>query len=48
MIKAASQNGWLDEKRVALESLLAIRRAGADIIFTYYARQAARWLAEEK
>lgn len=46
MIKAACANGWLDEKKVALESLLAIRRAGADIIFTYYARQAARWLAE--
>ncbi len=46
MIKAASQNGWLDERAVALESLIAIRRAGADIIFTYYARQAARWLAE--
>jgi len=47
MIKAASQNGWLDERRVALESLIAIRRAGADVIFTYYARQAARWLAEQ-
>ena len=47
MLKAAAQNGWLDEKRVALESLTAIRRAGADVIFTYYARQAARWLAED-
>lgn len=46
MLKAASQNGWLDERRVVLESLLGIRRAGADVIFTYYARQAARWLAE--
>jgi porphobilinogen synthase len=45
MIKAAAQNGWIDEKRVVLESLLAIRRAGADVILTYYARQAARWLA---
>ena len=45
MLKAACQNGWLDEPRVVLESLTAIRRAGADIIFTYYARQAARWLA---
>jgi len=44
MLKAASQNGWLDEQRVAVESLTAIRRAGADIIFTYYARQVARWL----
>jgi porphobilinogen synthase len=47
MIKAASQNGWLDERRVALEALIAIRRAGADVIFTYYARQAARWLKEQ-
>lgn len=46
MLKAACQNGWLDEKRVVLESLLAIRRAGADVILTYYARQAARWLRE--
>jgi porphobilinogen synthase len=46
MLKAASQNGWLDERKVVLEALTAIRRAGADIIFTYYARQAARWLAE--
>jgi porphobilinogen synthase len=44
MLKAASQNGWLDEKRVVLESLMGIRRAGADVILTYYARQAARWL----
>jgi len=44
MLKAASQNGWLDEQRVAVESLTAIRRAGADINFTYYARQVARWL----
>ena len=46
MLKAASQNGWLDERKVALEALTAIRRAGADVILTYYARQAARWLAE--
>ncbi|MBW2458046.1 MAG: porphobilinogen synthase [Deltaproteobacteria bacterium] len=44
MLKAAAANGWLDEPRVVLESLAAIRRAGADIIFTYYARQAANWL----
>jgi porphobilinogen synthase len=44
MLKAASQNGWLDEKAVVLESLQAIRRAGADVILTYYAPQAARWL----
>jgi porphobilinogen synthase len=44
MLKAAAQHGWLDEKKAVLESLLAIRRAGADVILTYYARQAARWL----
>jgi porphobilinogen synthase len=44
MLKAACAKGWLDEKTVALESLTAIRRAGADIVLTYYARQAARWL----
>ena len=42
-----SINGWLEEKKVVLETLTGIRRAGADIIFTYYARDAARWLAEE-
>ena len=46
MLKAAAANGWLDERRAALESLLAIRRAGADMIITYYAKQAAEWLAE--
>ncbi len=46
MLKAASQNGWLDEKKVVLEALTAIRRAGADCILTYYARQATRWLSE--
>jgi porphobilinogen synthase len=46
MLKAAAQNGWLDERRVALEVLTSIKRAGADVIFTYYARQAARWLKE--
>ena len=45
MIKAASANGWLDERRAAMESLLAIRRAGADMILTYFAKDAARWLA---
>jgi porphobilinogen synthase len=45
MLKAAAQNGWVDERRAMLESLTAIRRAGADIIITYYAREAARVLA---
>ena len=44
MLKAASRLGWLDEPRVMLESLTAIRRAGADIIITYFARDAARVL----
>jgi porphobilinogen synthase len=47
MLKAAVQNGWLDERRAAMESLLGIKRAGADLIITYYAKQAARWIAEE-
>lgn len=46
MIKAAAANGWLDERAVALESLLAIRRAGADCIVTYFAPDAAEWLRE--
>ena len=44
MVKAAAQNGWLDEKRAALEILTSIQRAGADIILTYHAKDAARWL----
>ncbi len=46
MVKAAAERGWIDEKRVALESLTAIRRAGASIILTYWALDAARWLKE--
>ncbi len=46
MLKAAAQNGWLDERAVAMESLLSIKRAGADAILTYYALDAARWLRE--
>src|SRR4051812_11906337 len=45
MLKAAARNGWIDEPRAMLETLTAIRRAGADIILTYYAREAARALA---
>jgi porphobilinogen synthase len=44
MLKAASQNGWLDERAAVLEALTAIRRAGADLVFTYYAKEAAAWL----
>jgi porphobilinogen synthase len=46
MIKAASANGWIDETAVTLESLLAMRRAGADILITYSAREVAQWLKE--
>ena len=46
MVKAAAQNGWLDEKQVVLEMLTGFRRSGADIILTYWAQQAAQWLAE--
>ncbi len=46
MVKAAARNGWLDEKRVAMEILTGIQRAGASIILTYHAKDAARWLRE--
>jgi len=46
MVKAAAARGWLDEKAVALECLTAIRRAGASIILTYWAKDAARWLGK--
>ena len=46
MLKAAAQNGWLDEKACVLEALLCFKRAGADGILTYFARDAARWLQE--
>ncbi len=47
MIKAAAQKGWINERGVMMESLLAMRRAGADILITYAAQDAARWLAEK-
>jgi len=46
MVKAAAANGWIDEKRVVLETLTGFKRAGADLILTYHAKDAARWLAE--
>lgn len=46
MIKAAAANGWIDERRVALEVLTSIKRAGADMILTYFAKDAARWLRD--
>ena len=45
MLKAAAERGWLDDRAAALETLTAIRRAGADLIITYYAEPAAAWLA---
>ena len=47
MVKAASRQGWIDEKPVTLELLTAIKRAGADIILSYHAKEVARWLKEE-
>ena len=46
MVKAAAANGWIDEKRIVLETLTGMKRAGADIIITYHAMDAAKWLAE--
>ena len=47
MLKAASQNGWLDERSVVMESMLGFKRAGADAILTYYARDVAQWLKQD-
>jgi porphobilinogen synthase len=47
MVKAAARLGWIDERKVVLESLTGMRRAGADVIISYHAQDAARWLAEE-
>ena len=47
MIKAAAQRGWLEEKRIVLEVLIAIKRAGANIIITYFAKDTAKWLRED-
>jgi porphobilinogen synthase len=44
MIKAAAANGWIDEAKVTLETLMAMKRAGADLILTYHALEAAKWL----
>jgi porphobilinogen synthase len=45
MVKAAALNGWVDEERVVLETLTSFKRAGADMILTYHAKDAARWIA---
>jgi porphobilinogen synthase len=46
MVEAAAANGWLDRERTILETLTSIRRAGADVILTYWAVEAAAWLAD--
>jgi porphobilinogen synthase len=48
MLKAACERGWLDERKAVLESLIAIRRAGADVILSYFAPEAAAWLQEQR
>jgi porphobilinogen synthase len=48
MLKAAAERGWIDEQRAVLETLTSIKRAGADIIITYHAKEAARWLADAR
>ncbi|UII55066.1 porphobilinogen synthase [Cytobacillus spongiae] len=47
MVKAAAQNGWIDEKAIVMEMLVGMKRAGADLIITYHAKDAARWLKEQ-
>jgi porphobilinogen synthase len=46
MVKAAGRNGWIDERRITLEILTGIKRAGADLIISYHAREASEWLRE--
>ncbi|WP_256756734.1 porphobilinogen synthase [Cohnella sp. WQ 127256] len=48
MVKAAAQQGWIDEKAIVLETLIGMKRAGADLIITYHAKDAARWLQENR
>jgi porphobilinogen synthase len=48
MVKAAAANGWIDERRTVMETMLGFKRAGADIILTYHAKDVARWLDEER
>ena len=47
MVKAAAQKGWVDERKITMEILLSLKRAGADLILTYHAKDAAKWLTEE-
>jgi porphobilinogen synthase len=48
MVKAASQNGWINEKEIVLEKLISMKRAGADLILTYHAKDVARWLQDKE
>ncbi len=48
MVKAAAANGWIDERRVVLETLTGLKRAGSDLILTYHAKDVSRWLSEER
>ncbi|MNI67494.1 Delta-aminolevulinic acid dehydratase [compost metagenome] len=48
MVKAAAEKGWINERAIVTEMLLGMKRAGADIIITYFAKDAARWLREGK
>ena len=48
MVKAAAQNGWIDEKGIVMEKIYAMKRAGASIIITYYAKDIAKWIREER
>jgi porphobilinogen synthase len=47
MVKAAAQQGWIDEKKIVMENLVGMKRAGAKMIITYHALDAARWIREE-
>jgi porphobilinogen synthase len=46
MVKAAAEKGWIDEKKIVMENMIAMKRAGASIIITYHALDVARWLKE--
>ncbi|SIC27635.1 delta-aminolevulinic acid dehydratase [Mycobacteroides abscessus subsp. abscessus] len=48
MVKAAAQNGWIDEKNIVMEMLTGMKRAGSDLIITYHAKDAARWIKEQQ
>ena len=48
MVKAAAMNGWIDERRIVLENLTAMKRAGADMIITYHAIEAAGWITDKR